>query len=377
MGLTVRRTGKSDYSRHIKALIVGPPGSGKTLMSSTWKNPLIASAEGGLMSIADRNIPYVDIRDTDSLFHLKLALDQDPDIREQILGFPVDTLVIDTIDEVQKIFVRERLDESKKEALELRDWGWLGEQMRSMIRGFRNLNMNVVMTCHVKESSDSESGRIFYSPALQGAVADELPGFVDLALLLRVFPTTVLVDGESTRVLTRFLQTYPDLSHPWIKDRSGKLPSEFTINFTDDYQRMYDLIYGSLDLAESEAKEVTHPVAVTNVTNVVSASPAKAQVKKSAEVTPEEPVVAKATIEDLELRSPDQPVQEKPAPKKRVGKAIPKDAPQAVPVATNNEKPECDACGGVVESEDQADLSQIRFRKTLCRDCFIAAKTTK
>lgn len=241
--MDVRITGDSNYGTHIKALIVGPAGVGKTRMSSTFKNPIFASAEGGLMSVADRRIPYVNIESSEDLHRLRVALMQDASIREGVFGTKVDSVIIDTIDEIQNILVRERLEVSKNDKLTLPDFGWLREQMRAIVRGFRNLDMNVVFTCHDKESRDDELGKVMIKPALQGAFADEIPNMVDLALILVNRAETQIVDGGTSRVIRRFLQTYPDAQHAWVKDRSGALPQEFEINFEDDYQRMYDTIF--------------------------------------------------------------------------------------------------------------------------------------
>jgi hypothetical protein len=37
----------------------------------------------------------------------------------------------------------------------------------------------------------------------------------------------------------------------------------------------------------------------------------------------------------------------------------------------------CENCGDPIESDDQRDLSSIRFRKALDRKCFLAAKGAK
>ena len=144
MGLSVKTSGSEDYGRSIKALICGPPGAGKTLTSSTWPNVLYASAEGGLMSVADRKVNYVDVDSSNTLLELKNVLSQPSDVREKMLGFKVDTVVLNTIDEIQRIFIRERLADQRREAFVLQDWGWLGERMIATINGFRNLDMNAV-----------------------------------------------------------------------------------------------------------------------------------------------------------------------------------------------------------------------------------------
>ena len=74
MAFKVRTTGASDYGRYIKMLVAGNPGAGKTLLASTALNPIYASAEGGLMSIADKGLPYVEIEKIDDLLELKQML---------------------------------------------------------------------------------------------------------------------------------------------------------------------------------------------------------------------------------------------------------------------------------------------------------------
>src|SRR5262245_4846579 len=103
----IKVTGAAEFGHWIKALIAGPAGSGKTLISSTFPDPFYASCEGGLMSIADRAIPYWEIKDTKKLMKLSGALRQPPEVREELFGRPVNTIVIDTIDEVQRVLIRE------------------------------------------------------------------------------------------------------------------------------------------------------------------------------------------------------------------------------------------------------------------------------
>jgi len=326
MTLQTRRTGNAEYGRWIKALICGEPGSGKTLISSTFPNPYYASAEGGLMSIADRNVPYAEIKSSDDLFELKNFLDLSPDGREQLMGAPVDTVIIDTIDEIQRILIRERLDSERRDKMTLQDFGWLSEKMQTVIRSFRNLEMNVVFTCHLKETRDDELGRIVYKPGLQGGISDQIPGFVDLSLLLTSHIKTTVVDNESRQIIIRNLQTFPDSQHPWVKDRSGKLPTEFPVNFDDDYARMNDLIFKDVECGESTPVEM-------------KTSPSEPKVVA-------EPEVATEPAAD----SVEQP--------------------------TSEETFVCEDCKAEFHDSDQAALSRIRLRKVLCKPCYKKTQTT-
>lgn len=342
--MKIRRTGAAEYGRYVKALICGSPGAGKTLVSSTFPDVLYAAAEGGLMSVADRDVAYVPIESSRDLLSLKKSLDQTPEVIESTFGFPIRTIVVDTIDEVQKIFVRERLAESRQETLKMQDWGWLGEVMSSVMAGFRNLNMNVIFTCHTKEVSDEESGRLYFRPNLQGQAAEAVTACFDLNLLIKTATKTETVDNKAIKVVTRYFQTVPDNNHSWIKDHSGKLPAEFPVNFEDDYQRMYDLIYGSMPvLAETQER------VIEDVEPEPLAVPAEPQPKVSA-----------STLVGTKPEKKPEPIPDPPAP------------------ATNGDASyECVECGEKEITEDQYNLSRIKYRKVMCRECFLKAKREK
>jgi hypothetical protein len=338
--MQVRRTGVDEYTRTIKALIAGPPGSGKTRISSTFPDPIFASAEGGLMSIADRNIPFIEVKHTDDLLALKQLLETDHETQQQVLGFVPKTVVVDTIDEVARLFIRERLEADKKDAMAIADWGWLGDQLRGLIRALRGLNMHVVMTVHLKSTEDSESGRVFYKPAIQGAVGDEIAGYVDLALLLDARTTTKIVDGVTQRVAERRLMSTPDPTYPWIKDRSGQLPPQFPVDLTTDFERLNALIYGHLqDLEPSEA--VGRVPVLTE--EPVPAAPSKAPAPMDGET---ELPLAATSAADLASMT------------------------QAEKLATPGPW-ECESCKTLLTSADQRDFSVMKSQdaSVLCPQC--------
>jgi len=265
MAIETKIAGASEYGRYMKVLVCGDPGSGKTLLSSTFPNPYFASAEGGMMSVASRHVPYMDVRSSDSLLELGKVLKQKPEVREQILGVPVDTIVIDTIDEVQKIFMKERNKTQKNDSFSVKDYGWLNENLQALVRGFRNLDMNVIFTCHLKEQKDEDLGRVTYKPGMAGQISDNIPAYVDLSLLLQARARAAIVDGRSERVVERYLITQPDSQYTWIKDRSGRLPGEIPVNFEDDYARLWDWIYGSIPEPGSALQVSDREIAVAGL----------------------------------------------------------------------------------------------------------------
>jgi len=338
--LQIKRTGASDYGRYIKALIAGNSGAGKTLLSSCFPNPIYASAEAGLMSIADRDIPFVEIKSLDDLLNLKRMLDQDPLVREQTLGFPVETVVIDTIDEVQRIIIRERLASQRRDATNLQDWGFIGSQMQAIVSGFRNLEMNVIFTVHLKEVNDGDSGQIWFNPGIQGEMGKQITGYVDLALLLKTNTVSELVDNKPVRKQVRVLTTVQSPQFPWVKDRSGKLPAEIPVNFEDDYDRIVSYIYGDVDLKDTVEINISDEALI------------------KANGTTDDDIIKDAIKEEE--------VAVEIANRKKTMSSI---APES---SEPEEEYPCDVDGCTeMVAKKQSELSKIRYRNVLCRDHYL------
>lgn len=337
MSLNIKTSGSEDYGRTIKALICGPPGAGKTLTSSTWPNVIYASAEGGLMSVADRKVNYVDIDSTNTLLELKKILSQPADVREKMLGFKAETVVLDTIDEIQRIFIRERLIDQRRDALLLQDWGWLGERMIATVNGFRNLDMNVVFTAHLKEVKDEETGKVWLKPGLQGAIADQIPAYVDLAFVLKSDFKSEIVDNKPVKKMIRSFQTLPDPYSSWVKDRSGKIPNPFLLNFEDDYDRLASYVFkGYDDIPDSTSHEVNAVI--------VEEEP-----KKSPTVVQREQLAKSEVVENPVTETT---ATEEPTSKVDLGYGF------------------CSECQNPVETKEVATLSRLRCKKLLDKECY-------
>ena len=420
MALEVKRTGSEDYGFWVKQLVCGEPGSGKTLTGSTWPEPLYINAEGGLMSIADRNLPAIDVKDTSTLVELRQELAQKPNIREKNLGVPVSTVVVDTFDEIARLFQKERMEQTGKDAMAIQDWGWLGEQLRAMVRAYRNLPLNVIFNCHLKTVTDEETGKMFLKPAIAGAMGDEIAGYVDLAVVLTARPHTEVVKGQNVRTIVRAMQTFPDSRMPWVKDRSGRMPMEFPINFEDDYERLHALIFGGAKAASTQETvlppETEEDVVAEAEKVVADAEPAEPKKKagrpkkteaaskanEKASTTTETTTVVEPEVEppapaevvepepDTSVPDPEPEAESEPEPQvdetveeSKVEKVVDvrddaAPAKESVPSSeTDKDDLICTDCDGEIHSKDQAELSHIRFRRKLCRGCMTKARAKK
>jgi hypothetical protein len=217
----------------------------------------------------------------------------------------------------------------------------------------------------MKESQDSESGRVWFEPGLQGAIGAQVPGYVDLSLWMRAAVKTRVVNNQTTQVTERVLITQPDGQHNWIKDRSGKLPAEFEVNFEDDFDRIYELIFGGVDLPDEEGIDLVSTPGRTEADREPEPEPGPAPTDVTESAAPEQTTVSEPTPEPTPAETP---VEITPP----TAIQQPSEVAPVKPAEVAGDRV-CEECGDAI-SDDQADLSRIRFRRPLCREHFLAAK---
>jgi phage nucleotide-binding protein len=191
---------------NLKLLVYGQAGAGKTSLIPTLPKPIILSAEGGLLSISQHDIPFIEVTSMDALREAYSWL-LDSDEAKQF-----DTIALDSISEIAEVC----LSKEKSIAKDPRQaYGEMQTTMAELIRSFRDLPKHVMMTAKLEKAQD-EMGRMMYSPAMPGnKTGQSLPYFFDLMLALRVEKDE---EGVSQRALMC------DSDGLWqAKDRSGKL----------------------------------------------------------------------------------------------------------------------------------------------------------
>lgn len=206
MAINLRST--SDLAANgLKVLVYGQAGAGKTSLIQTLPNPIILSAEGGLLSIQDAGLPYIEIT---SMSELKEAYDWviGSDEAKQF-----QSVALDSISEIAEVV----LDYEKKVAKDPRQaYGEMQTKMAEVIRLFRDIvGKNVYMSAKLEKTQD-EMGRVLYAPSMPGnKTGQSLPYYFDEVLALRV-------EKDAEGLTQRALMC--DSDGLWLaKDRSGKL----------------------------------------------------------------------------------------------------------------------------------------------------------
>ncbi len=206
MAINVKTTG-SLAANGVKVLVYGQAGAGKTSLVKTLPSPIILSAEGGLLSIRDADLPYIETSDMDTLHEAYKWLTSADEAKAYR------SVALDSISEIAEAV----LNAEKKETKDPRQaYGAMQEQMADIIRAFRDLpGRHIYMSAKLEKTQD-EMGRVLYSPSMPGNKSGQsLPYFFDEVLALRVEK-----DGEG--VTQRALMC--DSDGLWLaKDRSGKL----------------------------------------------------------------------------------------------------------------------------------------------------------
>lgn len=206
MAIQLKRTADVHLSG-VKMLAFGQSGVGKTTLITTLPNPIILSAEAGLLSIKDSNLPYIEITTMQELMEAYTWCTESQEAGQ------FESIAIDSISEIAEVL----LVHEKKVAKDPRQaYGSMQDQIMALIRAFRDISGKHIYMSAKAEKSQDESGRLLYSPSMPGnKTGQALPYLFD-----EVFAMRAEKDAEGGT--QRALMCHTD--GLWAaKDRSGKL----------------------------------------------------------------------------------------------------------------------------------------------------------
>lgn len=155
MAIKVKRSGQA-LADAVKILTYGQAGAGKTSLIPTLPAPIVLSAEGGLLSIQDADVPFIEV---DSMATLKEAYQW---LSSSAEASQYASIALDSISEIAEVV----LNAEKKATKDPRQaYGAMQEQMADIIRAFRDLPKHVYMSAKLEKAQD-EMGRILYAPSM-------------------------------------------------------------------------------------------------------------------------------------------------------------------------------------------------------------------
>lgn len=209
-------------SNGIKIVVYGRSGLGKTMLACTMPNPIILSAESGMLSLQRKNIervwgvnnpsitydiPVIQIETVDDLIAAENYLRTDP----QGMTF---NPVLDSATEIAE----QVLANAKRQVKDPRQaYGELIDKMTKTIKAFRDLpGRHVLLNFKEERSKDEATGMTLAGPSMPGQkMGPATPYLTDEVFQLFIGQNP---DGSKYRAF----RTQPDFNAD-AKDRSGVL----------------------------------------------------------------------------------------------------------------------------------------------------------
>lgn len=208
--MTVKITNTRKALDSVKMTVYGTSGVGKTTLCATAPRPVIISAEKGLLSLADEDIPVIEVINNTEFEEAYDMLMGDE-------GKNFDTICIDSISELASKMLG---DYTTKYADGRKAYGKLNDEFLKLLWKFRDISRrHVLFIAKQNRITDDHTGITTYGPSLPGkTLIREMPYLTDEVFCLRI--GTMQVEGVDEEY--RYLQTQPTITHD-AKDRSGQL----------------------------------------------------------------------------------------------------------------------------------------------------------
>jgi hypothetical protein len=223
---------------HLNCLFYGVSGVGKTVLAGSASDVpemhpvLFIDVEGGTLSLKG-TYPEVDSVRVQNWADMQKVYDAL--YRGQ---HDYKTVVLDSLTEIQKFsmynimrdLVRERPDRDP-DLPGMQEWGKNAEQIRRLVRAFRDLPVHTIFTALVALDKDPKTNLVQARPGLTGKLSQEVAGFVDIV--------TYLYTKQMDQQIRRLMLTVGTDRHI-AKDRTGKLPEVIE---EPTMQKIYDLAF--------------------------------------------------------------------------------------------------------------------------------------
>ncbi len=201
-----------EHTPNLNLGIYGDSGVGKTVLACSinqiqdpqirelWLPALILDSEHGTWSVRDRT----DIQRTGNVGYSHLAR-----LSRWIRSgkSPYKTIIMDSATDIQRVLLTEIINERMKEKpqtdpdeVERGDWGKLATRFRKVIRTYRDLEVNLIITALAREYEDDEAPSRT-TLALSGQMRAELPAFLDVVCYMQIESRRIRGKRRQRRVL--------------------------------------------------------------------------------------------------------------------------------------------------------------------------------
>lgn len=292
MSITLKQAGSSEIPSTTNILIASHTSAKLTELSLQAPNTLTIAVGACKPVLALAGAMYVEVTDEESLYAVKVALDGTPEERKERFGFDIETIVINTVDGLQRVLLDNRLRENRRLNIENDDWNWITSRLHAIFGGLSELGLNLVVLSHLSNIGESSAVK----PNIIGNFNSQIHDYVDYAFWLDTYETRS-VEGieEPIETIERgwTLRTRPDGNAPWIHDDTQSVDEPF-LDLTEG--NLFAILAGARDcisVSASSSIEIDDPTEVTEeVTEIVEPN------EETAEPAPENAEVPGMSSDD-------------------------------------------------------------------------------
>jgi hypothetical protein len=196
----------------IKVLAYGRSGAGKTRLAATAPKPIIISAESGLLSLQNMQLPYLTVKTLDEVFEAYKL------VTSNVAPYNTfQTIIVDSISEIMEVLLAA---EKKGNKDPRKAYGALADRGVELARAFRDIpNKNVIILAKEESWKDDNTGITTIQPSLPGSkLGPSLPYYFDEVFRVETGKDTTVVPHKDWTALRCKADQYST-----AKDRSGKL----------------------------------------------------------------------------------------------------------------------------------------------------------
>lgn len=193
----------------VKCMVYGNAGVGKTRLLATAPSPVIFSAESGLLSLRQFNLPYIEIKTMTDLAEAYQWTIYSQEAKQ------FQTPCLDSISEIIEVLLEYEKGRTRDPR---KAYGEIITQGLQLIRNFRDIpGRNVVLVAKQEWSKDEQSGAMFNQPSFPGQkLGPAAPYYPDEIFQYCIF------QNPQTKQRIEALRCWPDQNNV-AKDRSGSL----------------------------------------------------------------------------------------------------------------------------------------------------------
>lgn len=171
-------TTKNVISKGFTILVYGEAGTGKTFDIQYVKNPIVISAEGGLLTLNNLDIPFIEVSDWNSFIEALKFVFNDESMKDK-------TICIDSLsvlsDMCYEFYLKKTPNNTMKAFQEL------SENFPKIIDLLQKKNRNVYLIAQQNVEKDEDGVIIKYLPLIKGKFSTvRIPYIVDFILCKRI-----------------------------------------------------------------------------------------------------------------------------------------------------------------------------------------------